>query len=194
MNFLAHLYFADNTQDSLYGNLLGDFVKGSPDQYQNQAILDGIAQHRAIDKFTDQHPIVKRSKSLISTERRRFAGIMIDVFYDHYLAINWSQYSDHDFDQMTQSWYRKLRSDTNIQLPPRFNRTIEMMTKNDWFTMYKEPAGISKAINGISKRIRFENKMHGGGIELIDNYELLANDFNEFFPELINFVEDHKKQ
>lgn len=188
MNFLAHLYFADDTQNSLYGNLLGDFVKGSPDQYTNQAILDGIAQHRAIDKFTDSHPIVKRSKSRISPERRRFAGIMIDVFYDHYLAVNWHQYSNDDFDEKTSAWYKKLKAETNIILPPRFNRTIEMMTKNDWFSMYKEPEGISKTINGISKRIRFENNMHGGGIEMTENYQALEDDFHDFFPELVTFV------
>ncbi len=194
MNFLAHLYFAENSQHSLYGNLLGDFVKGSPDQFIDPVILNGIAQHRAIDKYTDAHPVVKRSKSRISAERRRFSGIMIDVFYDHYLAINWEQYSPENFSIQTSDWYNKLKKETYLVLPARFSRTIEMMTKNDWFSMYKEPAGINKAIDGISKRIRFENNMHGGGVELTNNYDALEDDFHAFFPDLVTFVRSYQKK
>ena len=86
MNYLAHLFLSDGTPESLIGNLLGDFVKGSIENIYSLKIIEGIYLHRKIDSFTDSHPIFRSSKRLIGVDRRRFSGIMIDVFYDHFLA------------------------------------------------------------------------------------------------------------
>src|SRR3954464_15580437 len=88
MNYLAHLYLSAPTEDAWLGSLLGDFVKGPLDGRYSQHITSAIALHRKIDTFTDAHPVVLRSKSRISAARRRYAGIMIDMFYDHFLARN----------------------------------------------------------------------------------------------------------
>ena len=189
MNYLAHCYFSSGSQNSLYGNLLGDFVKGSSHGYLDQEIVDGIKLHRAIDKFTDSHPVVIQSKNRISKERKRFSGIMIDVFYDHFLAMHWNIFSSAGFNIQTQEWYKKLNSESDIELPERMQVTIRKMQENDLFSMYKTFDGISIAINGISRRIRFENLLAGGGEELADNYSELENDFHIFFPELIRFVQ-----
>ncbi len=189
MNYLAHLYFSSGSQNSLYGNLLGDFVKGSSHGYLDQEIVDGIKLHRAIDKFTDSHSIVIQSKNRVSKERKRFSGIMIDVFYDHFLAMHWDNFSSSDFNIQTQQWYKKLNSETDIELPERMQVTIRKMQENDLFSLYKTFNGVSMAINRISKRIRFENSLAGGGKELTDNYAELENDFHNFFPELIEYVQ-----
>lgn len=189
MNYLAHCYFSTGTQNSLYGNLLGDFVKGKNHGYVDPEIIKGIVLHRAIDKFTDNHPIVSHSKDRISKERKRFSGIMIDVFYDHFLAMHWDNFSSSDFELQTRNWYEKLNAETEIELPERMLISIQRMKQNDWFAKYKTFDGISAAINGISKRIKFENKLAGGGKELEQNYSDLESDFNDFFPELIEYVQ-----
>ncbi len=189
MNYLAHLYFSNGSQNSLYGNLLGDFVKGKASQYTDKEILEGIALHRAIDKFTDSHPVVRESKNRLSDKRKRFSGIMIDVFYDHFLAVNWESYSSSSFEKQTNDWYEKLNAKTDIELPERMKNTIHMMRKNDLFSMYKSFDGISMAINGISRRIRFDNELAGGGKELEKNYSSLENDFHQFFSQLKQYVE-----
>ncbi len=188
MNYLAHCYFSSGSQNSLYGNLLGDFVKGSSHGYLDQEILDGIKLHRAIDKFTDSHPVVIQSKNRISKERKRFSGIMIDVFYDHFLAMHWDNFSSTDFNTQTKEWYKKLNAETDIKLPERMKTTVHMMRNKDLFSMYKTFDGISIAINGISRRIRFDNELAGGGKELEKNYSSLENDFHQFFPQLVQYV------
>ncbi len=94
MNYLAHFFLAENTPESLLGNLLGDFVKGSAVNLYPQEIIKGIYLHRKVDSYTDSHAIVRSSKSLVCSQRRRFAGVLIDVFYDHFLAKNWREYSE----------------------------------------------------------------------------------------------------
>ncbi len=193
MNYLAHCYFSTGTQNSLYGNVLGDFVKGHNHGFLEQEITDGIALHRAIDKFTDNHPTVRKSKHRISDKRKRFAGIMIDVFYDHFLAMHWEKFSPYDFDTQINEWYSTLNAETNIELPERMKIMISQLTKHDWFSGYKTQDGISASIDGISRRIRFENTLAGGGIELVQNYSLLENDFLEFFPLLKRYVLRYEK-
>lgn len=189
MNYLAHLYFADDSPKSLIGNLLGDFVKGKAShQYTDKVIIDGIALHRAIDKYTDSHPIVIESKSRISAKRRRFSGIMIDVFYDHFLARQWKAFSSSDFDTQIRQWYADLNAEIDIHLPENMKVMMHKMIKHDWFTAYRSLDGISASINGISKRIRFDNQLAGGAVELTDNYTELQDDFYRFFPQLKHYV------
>lgn len=189
MNYLAHLYFSGNSQLALLGNLMGDFVKGPSHVYTDHEIINGIKLHLKIDKFTDRHDVVKKSKSRISSARRRYAGIMVDVFYDHFLAKNWERYSDHDFKRQIDFWYLKLAADSEVQLPGRMQYALEKMTEEDWLSTYRTSEGISDTIDRISRRIRFKNNLAGGGSEMVENYAELEQDFHAFFPQLIDYVE-----
>src|ERR1051325_10142199 len=93
MNYLAHLFLAEDDPESLLGNLLGDFVKGAKKDDYPDSIRRGIELHRKVDRFTDAHRVVRSSLSLISPARRRFAGVLVDIFYDHLLAKDWQIYS-----------------------------------------------------------------------------------------------------
>ncbi len=192
MNYLAHLFFAENSQYSILGNLMGDFVKGRNLPFPEKEICDGITLHRAIDKFTDAHPVVQRSKHRISGKRRRFSGIMIDIFYDHFLATCWENYSSIDFYDQITCWYKNLNAETRISLPEQLTRTIHAMSRDDWLSHYKTIEGIASAINGISRRIRFRNQLAGGAEELVTHYDELQEDFHYFFPELIAHVHSLK--
>ena len=92
MNYLAHLYLSDPSEDAWLGSLLGDFVKGPLDDRYSEEVTRAIVLHRKIDSYTDAHPVVLNSKSRVSTQRRRYAGIMVDMFYDHFLAKHWREF------------------------------------------------------------------------------------------------------
>lgn len=189
MNYLAHLFLSEGTTESLIGNFLGDFVKGSIDIYPKE-IIKGIYSHRKIDSFTDSHPIFRSSKSLISLKRNRFAGIMIDVFYDHFLAKNWSEYSTVSLENFTNNVYQVLQENQNI-LPERLNRILPNMVASNLLASYKSICTIDRVINKISHRIKRKNNLFGGVEELFFNYQQLQRDFSQFFPELIDYTKNY---
>ncbi|AFY55210.1 hypothetical protein Riv7116_2705 [Rivularia sp. PCC 7116] len=186
MNYLAHLFLSNGTPNSLIGNLLGDFVKGSIENVYSPGIIKGIYLHRKIDIFTDSHPIFRSSKRLIGLNRRRFSGIMIDVFYDHFLAKHWSNYSSISLGNFTNRVYQVLQDNKNI-LPERLKSILPDMIAHDWLASYKDTSAINRAINGLSYRIKRKNNLFGGVEELFLNYQQLQADFSMFFPELINY-------
>lgn len=187
MNFLAHLYFADDTPDSRVGSLLGDFVKGCPDTRFSPETLQGIRLHRAVDRFTDIHPTVMASKNLISPERRRFAGIIVDICYDHFLCKNWQRYSDCSLAQFCGSVYESLQTYDGY-LPERARGVIEHMVMGDWLNSYQSVDGIADVLNRVSRRLKRTNSLYGAGDELVQNYTALDQHFLHFFPDLISFV------
>ena len=188
MNFLAHLYFADDTSDSRMGSLLGDFIKGRPGSHFSRETLHGIWRHRAIDQFTDKHPTVRESKNLISPERRRFSGIIVDICYDHFLCQNWSRYSTNSLSQFFNITYSSLQAYDGF-LPDKASLIIQRFITEDWLRSYQSISGISSVLDRVSKRISRTNSMHGSGIELIRNYDAFNQQFLNFFSDLIQFVD-----
>ncbi|MGB3651819.1 MAG: ACP phosphodiesterase [Rivularia sp. (in: cyanobacteria)] len=186
MNYLAHLFLSDGTPESLIGNLLGDFVKGSIESIYSKEIIKGIYLHRKIDSYTDSHRIFRSSKRLIGIGRSRFSGIMIDVFYDRFLAQNWSNYSTISLNDFTNHVYKVLLENKSI-LPERLKSILPDMIAHDWLASYRKISTIDRAINGLSRRIKRENNLFGGVEELIFNYQQLQADFSAFFPELIDY-------
>lgn len=189
MNYLAHLFLAENTPESIIGNLLGDFVKGAiGDEYPPQ-IRRGIELHRQVDKFTDAHPRVRSSKNLISPQRRRFAGIMVDMVYDHFLARNWAEYSVIPLPVFSQQIYTILTVHHEM-LPERLQMVLPRMVSQDWLTSYRELSSIDTALNRIATRLKRENSLTNSAEELKFHYEQLESDFRVFFPELIHYVQN----
>ena len=167
----------------MVGNLLPDFTKQISEQEYSHEILQGVELHRFIDRYTDSHPIFKQSRSRVSTERRRFSGILIDIFYDHFLATNWDLYSNVPLLESTQFYYLLL-SQAEMPLPLRLTEAIERMPKIDLLYNYSTLKGIEHAVNRVSQRIRFENSLHGGIVELENNFADLEADFHLFFRDL----------
>jgi len=184
MNYLAHLFFSENSTYSMLGNLMGDFVKGDITNKYNSEIREGIKKHRMIDKYTDSHDTVLLSKKRVSPERRRFSGIMIDVFYDHFLAIHWNKFSNDNLEYFVNNCYEKLNTEVEIPIPENLVVVINRMASENRLLSYRTIEGIEIAINRISNRIRFQNNLHGGIGELINNYYNLEKDFLHFFPQL----------
>ena len=188
MNYLAHLFFAENSTYSMLGNLMGDFVKGDITNKYNNEIRKGIIKHRMIDKYTDSHETVLLSKKRISPERRRFSGIMVDVFYDHFLAIHWNKFTNESLEYFVNNCYEKLNTQVEISIPEKLVVVTNKMASENLLLSYRTVEGIEKAINRISNRIKYKNNLHGGIEELIKNYHNLEKKFLDFFPQLINYL------
>ncbi len=189
MNFLAHLYFAEDTPESRVGNLMADFVRGPVDrQPYNGAVMRGMRNHVAVDRFTDSHDVVRESKALISTGRRRFAGIIVDVCYDHYLARHWTDFSDVSLTEFIERTYGSLR-DYRGEMPPVLSRVLDHMVRNDWLGGYQEISSIGRALDGLSMRLRRPNTLAGSVEELKAHYGEIEGHFLRFFPDLVRHME-----
>ncbi|HBB36199.1 MAG TPA: DUF479 domain-containing protein [Cyanobacteria bacterium UBA8803] len=187
MNYLAHLYLAEDSPESLIGNLLGDFVKGQGIEGYGDRIQQGILLHKEVDLFTDSHPVVRASKRLISPDHRRYAGILIDVFYDHFLAKNWLNYSSVPLPQFADRVYDILQKHQAI-LPDSLKRALPHMLQHNLLTSYAKISGIALALQRLSLRLKRPNNLGDAGAELTANYEQLGLNFTQFFPELIDYV------
>lgn len=189
MNFLAHLYLADPTPEALMGSLLGDFVKGQPDERFGAEVIAGIRLHRAIDHFTDHHPQVLASKRLISPLRRRFAGIIVDVVYDYCLCRHWSRFSDVELPEFISTTYCALEQYQGY-LPERAAIAVQALIAEDWLSCYGTLGGIGHTLNRISRRIKRTNALAGAIEELEVHEAALGEHFLDFFPALVAFVNE----
>ena len=193
MNYLAHLFLADDTAESRIGNMLGDFVTPETELQFSPEIRKGIALHRAVDKFTDSHPIFLRSKSRISDDFRLLKGIMIDIFYDHFLAKNWENYADQPLELFAEEVYHQFSNHFEM-LPPRMQHMMPVMIRGNWLVTYREIRGIAWVLKGMSGRISRPNILHRGIHSLTGKYAEFETDFVEFFAALQQFVRDAKRE
>ncbi|MEH2203998.1 MAG: ACP phosphodiesterase [Nostoc sp.] len=187
MNYLAHLFLSQYTPEFLIGGLLGDFVKGNVESIYTGDIQKGIYFHRKIDVYTDTHNIFCSSKRLISPKRRRFAGILIDLFYDHFLAKNWSEYSNTELFIFSQHVYKVLQSNQDL-LPESLKLILPNMISQDWLTSYREVAAVENALKRISARVKRENDIKSGIEDLLSNYQQLESNFLDFFCDLMSYT------
>lgn len=188
MNYLAHVYLAEDSDDALVGNLLGDFVRGKVQDHDwPPAIARGIRLHRRVDSFTDTHPIVQRSKARLPAERRRVAGIVVDVAYDHFLALHWEHFSATPLPSFTQRVYRALEKHSTLW-PARLAQMAPYMINDDWLYRYRRPDVAARVLDGIARRLRRPEALLGSGVEMLDAYEGLRTDFFAFFPDLVDYA------
>jgi acyl carrier protein phosphodiesterase len=193
VNYLAHLYLSPPGEDAMLGSLLGDFVKGPlnsvaiREQYSKD-ITRGIELHRKIDSFTDAHPVVTASRNRVSRSRRRFAGVMIDMFYDHFLAKYWEEFHHRPLDAFTGDFYRILMR-RHAQLPERAQRTARFMADLDWLGSYAHLEAVDTALNRMSQRLRRTNTLIDSARELEHNYAEFERDFRCFMPDAIDFAQ-----
>jgi acyl carrier protein phosphodiesterase len=152
-------------------------------------VASAIALHRRLDSFTDSHPMVKLSKSRVSTVRRRFAGIMVDVFYDHFLARHWGEFHAEPLTVFCARVYEILDRRRN-ELPERLQRIAPSMVRWDWFGSYAEIESIHTALNRMSQRLTRENPLLGSADELVENYAALESDFRAFLPEALAYARE----
>jgi acyl carrier protein phosphodiesterase len=192
MNYLAHFYLSDQTPQGFVGSILGDFVRGSSYKNFPAKIAVEIEMHRKIDSFTDVHSIVKQSKRRISANRGKFA-VLVDMFYDHFFAVNFETYANVSLEDFSREVYKALHSQQEF-LPEDFRGKITAIAEFDLLGSYKTLDGIGLALYRISKRLKRENNLPEGIFDLKNNYDEFAKDFAIFFPELIDFVQTERNK
>ncbi len=186
MNFLAHIYLSGNDESVIIGNFIADGIKGKRYEKYPPKIAKGILLHRGIDTFTDAHPIVHQSTARLHKNYSHYSGVIVDILYDHFLAKNWSKYSDVPLDKYVQDFYELLRENFTI-LPPRIQRMMPYMIADNWLLSYATVEGISKILAQMNVRTKGVSKMNLAVAELEEFYEEFEAEFTSFFDELIIF-------
>lgn len=191
MNFLAHLYLAGNDDELLIGNYIADSVKGAKYNLYPGKISKGILMHREVDFFSDKNPVYLRSMHRLQPAYGKYSGIITDMFYDYFLANNWSLYFEVPLEIFCSEVYQILSA--NQKLMPEESRIIlEYMTRNNWLYSYRTIEGIRKALEGMSKRMKYYFPMDNAVVELEKNSEIYNRDFMEFFPLLVKHIAPFK--
>lgn len=183
MNYLAHAALAQPQPQSLVGNLLGDFCKGVVVDTLAQPIQAGLANHRAVDRFTDSHPLVREARACFSTERRRFAPVALDVLFDHFLIRHWQQFYATPYLQAKSELYLQLATAEPL-MPEAMAVVMRKVRQQDWLAAYQQLEGVAMALDRIAQRIRFANRFGGAGQDIERHYPRLEQVFLSFYPEL----------
>jgi acyl carrier protein phosphodiesterase len=191
MNYLAHLRLSPVDAESMVGNLMGDFRKFLGNEELPDAVNRGIENHLRVDKFTDSNEHILSLKGLFSRERRRFAGIIIDVAFDYFLSRHWQSFSAVNLDDFIDKSHINIQSMSKI-MPERMQYVMDYMIREQWLRSYSSLDGINEVLNRMSARIRFENKLAGAIEEVEMNYDKLDQAFLLFFPQLIVHVESNQ--
>lgn len=188
MNYLAHLYLSADRPLLAIGNFIADHVKGSmADQYDGE-VRDGIRLHRMIDEFTDSHPIVEKSKARLRPDFRKYAPVIVDLYYDHFLARDWEMFHHRPLPDYAAEMYALLRQNEHI-LPHRTIHMLGYMEPQNWLVKYASVEGLQRALTGLARRTTFPSNMENAHLFLQDNYQFFEQEFNDFFPDLRSFVQ-----
>ena len=187
MNFLAHIYLSNNNKSIQIGNFIADAVKGRKYEDYPQEIKTGILLHRQIDWFTDNNDIVKKSKRRLGDKYGHYKGVIIDIFYDHFLAKNWNNYSDIPLNEFSHEFYTVLQHNLEA-LPERIQKLSPYLIKGDWLTNYASLEGIERVLIGMNKRTHEISQMHLAIHDLKLNYAEFEQDFTDFFEILRSFT------
>ncbi len=188
MNYLAHAYLSGTDGDFLIGNFIADHVKGSAIHRFPEKVRQGILLHRMIDSFTDSHPVVEECKAALRPRFRKYAPVITDIYFDHFLARDWERYHHEELPVYARGCYTHLRLNEQL-LPERTVFMLGYMEKQDWLTGYATTQGIGMALKGMARRARFESGMEHAQGFLEENYKLFDSGFERYFPDLQRHVE-----
>lgn len=186
MNFLAHAYLSFNEPKVLVGNFIGDFVRGKIEERFEKEVVHGILLHREIDQFTDTHREVKRAQQILKPQFGRYALVITDLYFDHFLCRYWNQYDKRPVEVFSQQVYAIMEKKRNI-LPEKFLHMFTYMREQDWLTSYGTLEGIGTSFRNMAKRASFDSKMQFAHLALKENYDTFKQHFDRFFPELTDF-------
>jgi acyl carrier protein phosphodiesterase len=187
MNFLAHLFLSGNDEEIMVGNVLADRMRGSKSEEFSEKIKKGIRLHRIIDEYTDSHPVVIESKQRLRPEFGHYAPVIVDVFYDHFLAANWKEYSDVPINDFAARCYYALKKYRKL-FGGGFQIALVYMRFRNLLVSYSTFKGVQFALERMSGRARNASNLVAAVDELKKNYPHYQKEFSLFFPELVKYV------
>lgn len=189
MNFLAHIYLSGDDEDIILGNFIADRIRPSQEEKYAERLHVGIQLHRFIDDFTDTHEIVTQSRALLFDTQQKYALVLTDIFYDHFLARDWSSWHHENLLHYTKRFY-DLMERNHAFLPKRVQFMLPYMKKGNWLYNYQYLEGIGNVLQGMSRRAKFDNNMANALTDLQKHYSTLEDHFNSFFPQLQTACKD----
>lgn len=189
MNYLAHLFLSFEDPDLITGNFLGDMSSNQAVKAYPERIKKGIFLHRKIDTFTDAHPEVLKGVRRLYGSHSKYASVLIDVYYDYLLTLNWEQYSEVSLQDFADNVYEALLLNKEM-MSDRIKRSLDGMVSGNWLISYSTLDGIEYAISRLARRVSKPELLEGAMDSLQENLELLNEEFNRFFPEVVAYVRE----
>ena len=193
MNYLAHIYLSGDCPDMMVGGLLGDFVKGPLQGNLPAQIEQGIQLHRKIDRFTDQQPEVVGALARFEPPFRRFAGIYLDLCYDHFLARDWPEFHHQSLAEFCQQFYRQLANHYSV-LPAGAQRFNDIAPEVRWLESYANFEKLEPMLERIGQRFKKPVALANGFPLLQRDYQQLEQEFTQLFPRLVDFANSQRQQ
>lgn len=187
MNYLAHLFLAGSDDGLIIGNFIADSIRGKEMFLYSEKIQNGIKLHRKIDQFTDSHPVVKETTLRLRNSAAKYAPVVTDIVYDHFLAANWSKYSPLSLTDFAHQKYDFLSAHIK-DLPLKMHELFYVMVEQNWLVNYSEIKGIAKTLSELSTKVKFANTLATSILDLEKDYDSFQSDFFAFFPEIQEFV------
>ncbi len=192
MNFLGHFFLATDSEPLIIGNFIADFVKGKHYKDYPEEIAEGILMHREIDSFTDQHEYFIKSRRRIQKNQHHYSGVVMDIFYDHFLAADFDAIANKDLTEFSEHIYGVIDKYKDV-LPEQSKYLFRYMKRDNWLERYSDVEGIRRTLLGMSRRVKHKNNMAEALVDLEENYTEIQNDFCKFIVDArTTFNPNHK--
>ena len=186
MNFLAHVYLSGDDFEVALGNLIADRVKGKQIELYPLKIQKGIKLHRSIDHFTDSHPLFRASVSVLFPEYRHYSRVIVDLYFDHFLAANWEAHHPQTLGEFSLEFYQNIQAYA-VDLPDPINHFLGALVKYKWFEYYQTVEGLKTIMTQMDKRTRFDSNLAGSATQLVEKYSYFQSQFLKFMPQIISY-------
>lgn len=187
MNFLAHIYLSGNNDLMKIGNFMADGIRGRDYEAYPEDIQKGILLHREIDTFTDSHPTFRQGTKRLHEQYHHYAGVVLDVFYDHFLAKNWQRYSEVGLEEYAANFYRSMEENPDF-LSDKAKKLLPVMKQYNWLASYATVDGISRILTQMDLRTGNQSNMRFSRTELVQYYTEFETEFTSFFEDIREHV------
>ncbi len=188
MNYLAHLKLSGDHEYIMLGNFIADHIRGNKIERYPKEVVDGIMLHRKIDYYTDHHPEFMKTRARLHPKYHKYAGVIADVFYDHFLAKNWSEFSEFHLSSFTSYSYGIMLRNYSI-LPSKTKKILPFFIMQNWLTSYAKMEGLRRSFQVLARRANYKSNMEYVVDDLIDDYELYEAEFRAFFPDIAAYCQ-----
>lgn len=183
MNFLAHIYLSGENDLIKIGNFMADGIRGKQFEHFPEDVQKGILLHRFIDTYTDSHDIFRTSTKRLHDRYHHYAGVIVDIVYDHFLAKNWTKYSDEELELFVKRFYHSLHDNYDI-LTEKTQGLMPYMIERNWLVSYRTTQGIQHILTQMDRRSKNISQMQFAVEELIEFYDEFEEEFTLFFEEM----------
>lgn len=199
MNYLAHLALSHENSGVMLGNFIGDYIKGSNYSSYSPYVRTGILLHRRIDDFTDNHPIVKESNLLLKDSFGRYSGVISDMFYDHFLALRWTE-MQATLPHMPQTTLGKFVCRVHrillfnyFRLPGDMKKMLPFLIKSRRLENYANLPGLARSLNIMARNTSLPTNTQDAIKVLKDNYTIFEQQFRDFYPQIQAMADEELK-